>query len=157
MSTNPTTLIFGAAASRPARDVQQAIARGLKQTCPACGKGALFGKYLKVVDACPDCGEALHHHRADDAQPYFTILIVGHIIGGGVLWLENTFAPATWVHAVIWIPATLIMSLLLLPRVKGALIGLQWALRMHGFDGEGKDPADPDPIEEPEKQGERRG
>ncbi len=95
----------------------------------------MFRAYLKVADRCPNCAEELHHHRADDAPPYFTIIIVGHIIVGGILSLEQAFAPDSWVHAVIWLPLTLAISLLLLPRIKGALVGLQWALRMHGFGG----------------------
>ncbi|MBU2532264.1 MAG: DUF983 domain-containing protein, partial [Alphaproteobacteria bacterium] len=101
--------------------------------CPRCGEGALYDRYLKVADNCPKCGEALHHHRADDAPPYFTIFIVGHLIVGGVLALEQAFKPSAWLHAIIWLPLVLILSLLLLPRIKGTLVGLQWALRMHGF------------------------
>lgn len=112
--------------------------RGLAKRCPACGRGALYGRYLSVADHCPACGEALHHQRADDAPPYFVMLIVGHVVVGGVLTLEQWAAPAQWVHMVIWIPMILILSLWLLPRVKGALIGLQWAHRMHGFGGEGE-------------------
>jgi len=121
---------------REARSVQQAIMRGFAERCPACGQGKMFRAYLKVVDRCASCGEELHHHRADDAPPYFTILIVAHIIVGGVLSLEQLVAPPDWVQIVIWLPATLLLSLALLPRVKGALVGLQWALRMHGFGGE---------------------
>ena len=113
----------------------RAMLRGFSERCPSCGKGRLFGKYLKVHDACPTCGEDLHHHRADDAPAYFTILVVGHFVVGGALSLERGFSPPTWVHLAIWLPLTLIASLLLLPRVKGALVGLQWALYMHGFDG----------------------
>lgn len=129
------------------RDAGEAVLRGLKEVCPACGQGRMFTSYLKVADSCPQCGEQLHHHRADDAPPYFTILIVAHIVVGGVLWLENGFAPPSWVHAMIWLPLTVLLSLLLLPRIKGALVGLQWALRMHGFDPRGPDPAAPAPIE----------
>jgi uncharacterized protein (DUF983 family) len=122
------------------RPLVEAMWRGFREKCPACGEGKLFRKYLKVVDRCDKCGEEMHHHRADDAPPYFTIFIVGHVIVGGILVLEQAFAPPTWVHLAIWLPLTLIMSLLFLPRVKGALVGLQWALRMHGFGG-------PEPIE----------
>jgi uncharacterized protein (DUF983 family) len=118
---------------RPHRDVWRALRRGFGQRCPSCGRGSLFGKYLKVSDVCPSCGEELHHHRADDAPPYFTILVVGHIIVGGLLAMERALAPPGWVQAAVWLPLTLILTLLLLPRVKGALIGLQWALYMHGF------------------------
>lgn len=127
------------------RSPWQAMARGIAQRCPACGGGALFGKYLKVQPACAVCGTELHHQRADDAPPYFTMMIVGHVVIGGVLSLEKALAPSLWVHLALWLPLTLALSLWLLPMVKGALIGLQWALRMHGF-GRGPDPAEPDPI-----------
>jgi uncharacterized protein (DUF983 family) len=119
----------------PARSTGQAMARGALQRCPACGRGRLFRAYLKVADTCPACSEELHHHRADDAPPYFTILIVGHVLIGGVLALEQAYAPASWIHASIWLPLGVVMSLVLLPLSKGALVGLQWALRMHGFAG----------------------
>jgi uncharacterized protein (DUF983 family) len=119
----------------PPRDAYRAVMRGFAQHCPACGKGDVFRAYLKVNDACPACGEELHHHRADDAPPYFTMLITGHVVVGALMTVETTYAPPIWVHALIWGPMVVIMSLLLLPRIKGALIGLQWALRMHGFGG----------------------
>ena len=115
--------------------------RGTLHTCPKCGSGDLYASYLKVADQCASCGEALHHHRADDAPPYFTILIVGHIAVGGVLALEKAFKPSAWLHAAIWLPLVIILSLLLLPRIKGMLVGLQWALRMHGFGRSGHDRA----------------
>ncbi len=109
------------------------MARGAVFRCPACGRGRLFSSYLKVTHACAACGTELHHHRADDAPPYFTILIIGHFLIGGVLALEQAYAPPSWVHAVIWLPLGIFTSLVLLPIAKGALVGLQWALRMHGF------------------------
>ncbi len=115
------------------RDVSAAMMRGVRMTCPACGKGSMFRAFLKVADHCPSCGEALHHQRADDAPPYVTMVIVGHIVIGGVLALEQAYSPAQWIHFVLWMPLTIGLSLYLLPRVKGALIALQWALRMHGF------------------------
>ncbi|WP_295555147.1 DUF983 domain-containing protein [uncultured Hyphomicrobium sp.] len=128
----------------PKRDIKMSMLRGWRQKCPACGKGALYGKYLKVLDTCPACGEELFHQRADDAPPYFTMVVVGHVVIGGVLVLEKAFAPPSWVHLALWMPLTVALSLVLLPRVKGTLIGLQWALRMHGFGGATDDPV-PDP------------
>ena len=81
----------------------------------------------EAIDAAPD-------HRADDAPPYFTVVIVGHIVVGLVLFVEMTYRPPLWVHAALWAPLTIILALVLLPSIKGALIALQWALRMHGFD-----------------------
>ncbi len=129
-----------------ARSISQSMRRGGAGKCPACGEGALFNSYLKVADQCPSCAEELHHHRADDAPAYFNILIVGHFIVAGVMIVEDYFRPNYWVHALMWIPLTIGISLWLLPRIKGALVGLQWALRMHGFGGpEADDPANPEP------------
>jgi uncharacterized protein (DUF983 family) len=116
------------------RSVLLSLVRGARLTCPACGKGAMFRRYLKVADECPACGEALHHHRADDAPPYFTIVIVGHIVVGLLLAVEMAYRPPLWLHAVIWLPLTVLLALLILPSIKGALVALQWALLMHGFD-----------------------
>lgn len=132
------------------------MARGWRKRCPACGTGRLYGKYLKVVDTCATCGTELHHHRADDAPPYFTMFIVGHVVIGGLLVVERKYAPDVWIHLTLWLPLTLGLSLWLLPRVKGALIGLQWAARMHGFDpavaaGTVTDVAAPEPIAQPLK------
>jgi uncharacterized protein (DUF983 family) len=132
------------AAIEERRDVMQAMGRGARFRCPACGKGRLYSKYLKVVHTCTVCGTELHHQRADDAPPYFTMLIVGHVVVGGILSVEFAYHPATWVQLAIWLPTLVVMSLVLLPVVKGALIGLQWALRMHGFGGD-----DPEPVQEP--------
>lgn len=130
----------------PERSVVQAMRRGLAMACPACGKGRQFKSYLKVVDQCDACGEELHHQRADDAPPYFTMVIVGHIIGASVLLVEDLYAPPVWVHTVLWGPLILGMSLWMLPRIKGALVGLQWAFRMHGFGGTADEP-EPDPAD----------
>lgn len=121
----------------PARPVSTALLRGVALKCPACGMGAMFRRYLKVADHCPQCGEALHHQRADDAPPYFTIAIVGHIVVGLMLMVEMAYRPPLWLHAALWLPLTLILALLLLPPVKGTIVALQWALHMHGFDPNG--------------------
>lgn len=126
----------------PARPAGRSMMRGALRRCPNCGEGALYRAYLKVADACPACGEELHHQRADDAPPYVVITIVAHIVIGGLLALEVAYQPPVWLHMAIWLPLTVILSLALLPPVKGALVGLQWALRMHGFDGSDREPSD---------------
>jgi uncharacterized protein (DUF983 family) len=119
----------------PRRDARHAIGQGLRGKCPACGSGRMFRAYLKVEEACPNCGEELHHHRADDAPPYFTIFVVGHVIGTLMLLAEEFWPDAPiWAHALVWPTLTIILSLWLLPLFKGALIAYQWALRMHGFE-----------------------
>jgi len=127
------------AAEPAARSKWQSIRRGLSMKCPACGKGKIFRKFLKVADTCPHCGEELFHHQADDAPPYFTILIVGHVVVPIMLAVELEYMPPIWVHVAIWPTLALGLSLFLLPRIKGAVVGLQWAARMHGFDKETED------------------
>jgi uncharacterized protein (DUF983 family) len=120
--------------ARPTRDVMQAMIRGFRGQCPNCGKGRLFRAFLKVTDNCPACGEDLSHHRADDAPAYFVILIVGHIIVALALEVEILYAPPYWVHVALWLPLTIGMALGLLQPIKGAIVGLQWANYMHGFE-----------------------
>jgi uncharacterized protein (DUF983 family) len=87
----------------------------------------MFRRYLKVNPVCPVCGLDLAVYPVDDAPPYFTILLVAHIVMPGLLLVEELFHPAAWIESAIWLPMTLILTLVLLPRVKGVLIGLHWA------------------------------
>ena len=57
-----------------------AMKRGLKRCCPRCGAGGMFTGYLKVAKTCHRCGLDFDSIRSDDVAPYFTILIVGHIV-----------------------------------------------------------------------------
>lgn len=118
------------------RSVKSAFFRGLARKCPECGKGKIFDGYIKVNHTCAHCGLELHHQRADDAPPYFTMMIVLHFIVSGLLTVEKLYSPETWVQMVIWLPASVISALVILPHVKGALIGIQWARKMHGFSDE---------------------
>ena len=110
------------------------LVRGLRGLCPCCGKGRLFRAYLKVSDDCPECGEELHHHRADDFPAYCVIFIVGHIIVPLMLAVEMAFAPPDWVHVALWLPAGLGLTLGLLQPVKGFIVALQWRMGMDGFE-----------------------
>jgi uncharacterized protein (DUF983 family) len=113
--------------------VVRAMRRGFLGRCPACDKGRLFGRFLKVVDHCEACGTEFHHHRADDLPPYLVIFIVGHLIGYGILMTETEMEVPMWVHLAVWPALTLILCLALLQPMKGAVVGLQYALGMHGF------------------------
>ncbi|SNT72599.1 DUF983 domain-containing protein [Paracoccus seriniphilus] len=129
-----------AAASDIERPTKQAMIRGALGRCPSCGEGRLFKGYLKVADQCPNCGEALHHQRADDGPAYLTILLVSHL--GAPLLLASYIAwrPSAITMILAFGLAAIVLSLLLLPRIKGGMIGLQWARRMHGF-GRNAEPA----------------
>lgn len=123
------------APDRPARPLWPAIRRGLLGKCPNCGEGRLFRAFVKTVDRCEHCGEDISHHRADDLPAYLVIVIVGHIVVSGFMAMELLTAWSSWQHLALWVPITIMLSILLLQPVKGAVVGLQWALFMHGFGG----------------------
>jgi uncharacterized protein (DUF983 family) len=126
------------------REFLPAVLNGLRCRCPKCGEGKLFRHYLKVADRCSHCGEELFHHRADDMPPYISIVIVGHLIVGLMLHLEMEYAIAPIWYVLTMVPLALVLPLAMLPSVKGAVVALQWANRMHGFDPGQRDPALPD-------------
>ncbi|MSP87820.1 MAG: DUF983 domain-containing protein [Alphaproteobacteria bacterium] len=110
------------------RRVWPALRRGLARCCPRCGIGRLYRAYLKINAICGHCGLDLETFRADDAPAYFTIAIVGHIVVPAMLILERAAAPESWVHWALWLPPTLALSLGFLPRIKGAVMGVNWAV-----------------------------
>lgn len=122
------------------RPLKPSLLRGWRRKCPSCGVGPLFDGYLKVHKSCRACGEDLHHQRADDGPAYMTILIVGHLMAPLILIVFAKYRPEPMTLAAVFTFGTVALSLYLLPRLKGALIALQWAKRMHGF-GHG-DPRD---------------
>lgn len=105
-----------------------ALARGATNRCPACGHPRLFRSWLGVEMACPACSAPLGEIRADDAPPYFVILITGHIVVPLMFMLEQARQPPLWVHAAIFLPLTLALALVLLRPVKGATVGLMLKL-----------------------------
>jgi uncharacterized protein (DUF983 family) len=115
------------------RNWKTAIRRGLACRCPACGEGRAFGRFLKVRNTCEACGQELHHHRADDLPPYLAIFIVGHIVGYGIFISEMRLETPLMFQLIFWPLLTLGLSLALIQPLKGAVVGLQWALGMHGF------------------------
>jgi len=124
------------------RPVIPALLAGAASRCPACAKGAMFDGFLTVRQACARCGEELHHHRADDAPPYFVMLVVGHVVVAAALALELAAHPPLWLHMAIWLPLSLVLAVALLRPFKGAVVALQWALRMHGFDPDSPEASD---------------
>ena len=133
--------------SRPTRQLREAMWRGFKCKCPNCGSGRLFSSFLKTVDRCERCDQEIHHHRADDLPAYLVIFVVGHIVVGAFMGVEASVTLSSWQHLAIWVPVTIVSALALLKPTKGAVVGLQWALYMHGFGGNG-DPLETHPESE---------
>jgi uncharacterized protein (DUF983 family) len=104
------------------------IGRGAAGKCPVCGRARLFAGYLRVASECASCGAPIGLARADDAPPYFTILAVGHIVVPLMFVYDRLQNPPDWVLAAIFVPLTLLLSLLLLRPIKGATVGLMLKL-----------------------------
>lgn len=134
-----TETLFGGDSQAEERSVLRAMRRGALGRCPRCGEGRLFASFLKTVRHCPHCGETIEHHRADDLPAYLVIFIVGHVVVGAFMGVETMVSLSVWQHLAIWVPLMVAMALALLQPVKGATVGLQWALRMHGFGEEEKE------------------
>lgn len=106
-----------------------AFRRGLSRRCPNCGEGRLFRGYLKVQETCKACGHANGQYRSDDGPAYFTILLVGHLVVAPLLCFSFIWTTPPEVLAPVLLSAIAVITLTLLPFVKGAFIGVQWATR----------------------------
>ncbi len=104
-----------------------AARRGLAGRCPRCGHGALFDGLVRYAQACPACGLAYHRFNVGDGAAAFIILIVGAIVTLAAVVTEVRAAPPWWVHALLWGPLTLLLSLLLMRLAKGLLLALEYA------------------------------
>jgi len=111
-----------------------AIWRGARGRCPRCGEGRLLHHYLKMVDCCAVCGEPYGHYRTDDAAPWLTILVVGHITVPFVLLAEMNFDPPLALMLAVCLPLIVGLTLFLLPRCKGVMAGILWAMQAEGSE-----------------------
>jgi uncharacterized protein (DUF983 family) len=109
------------------KSIWTGILRGAMCRCPNCGEGRLYEGFLKPTAHCEVCGEDNRIYPSDDLPPYLTVFIVGHLVVGLYLWLDFSFALPDWLQLSIWLPATALLSLALLPVMKGLSIGICWA------------------------------
>jgi uncharacterized protein (DUF983 family) len=116
------------------------LKRGLKLRCPNCGQGKLFksteksmslwaklNTFLKISPKCEICGADNSVYPSDDAPPYLTLLLTGHIIVPLYMAIEREYSPPMLLEAAIWLPLTAIMTIWLLPYMKGGVVGFCWA------------------------------
>ena len=102
------------------------IARGLAGRCPRCGKGKLFQGFLGLRKSCDNCGLDYGFADAGDGPAVFVILIGGALVVFAALIVEVVYQPPYWVHAALWVPLVLIVTLGPLRPIKGLLIALQY-------------------------------
>ena len=106
----------------------RAMLRGVRATCPVCGRGRLFVGWLRVTPVCSACAAPLGLISADDAPPYFTVFIVAHLAIGALVAVDRSVRLSVLAEMLIFLPATLLLTLLLIRPVKGATVGLMMKL-----------------------------
>lgn len=109
----------------PERTIKETIGLGFAGRCPRCGQGRIFKGRLEIVDACPVCGLVLSEHDAGDGAVVPALLILGSVLVALAVWVEFKYEPALWVHIVLWGPIGTLLTLWLLPRLKGIGVALQ--------------------------------
>jgi uncharacterized protein (DUF983 family) len=102
------------------------IARGLRCRCPRCGEGKLFQGFLTLRAACDRCGLEFAFADAGDGPAVFVILIGGAIVVFAALMTEVVYQPPYWLHAALWLPLVLLVTLAPLRPIKGLMIALQY-------------------------------
>ena len=102
------------------------FATGLACRCPRCGKGRLFQGFLGLRPHCEACGLDYSFIDAGDGPAIFVILFAGFVVVGCALAVEVLYRPPFWLHAVLWIPLVLLVTLAPLRATKGLLIALQY-------------------------------
>jgi len=109
------------------------IVTGLRCRCQRCGKGPLFDGLLAVRPSCPVCGLDLAGHDSGDGPAVLAIMILGFIVVGLALVIEVKYEPPYWLHAVLWLPLTLGLGILLLRPLKAWLVGEAYHRRRSEF------------------------
>lgn len=120
----------------PSSFPEAAIRGGLRCTCPRCGQGRLFHKWLKPVDSCAACGQDWTLQRADDFPPYVSIFVTGHLMAPLLILLVLDFHFSPMATAAVLLPLAAIIMLGTLQPAKGAIIAAQWWLGLVGFTKE---------------------
>lgn len=102
------------------------IAQGLRCRCPRCGEGKLFSGFLTLRPSCERCGLDYNFADAGDGPAVFVILIGGAIVVAAALITEVVYQPPYWLHALLWVPLILLVTLAPLRPLKSLLIALQF-------------------------------
>jgi uncharacterized protein (DUF983 family) len=106
--------------------LREAVRRGLFGRCPRCGKGSLFAGFLDVAPRCDSCGLDFTFADSADGPAFFVMSFAGFVVVLAALVVEVVYQPPYWVHALLWVPLILAMTLLPLRPAKGLLIALQF-------------------------------
>ena len=92
----------------------------------------MFSGYLSVRHDCDSCGMAFEPLRSDDAPPYFTLFIVGHVMISLYMAIWRFLDLPLWAQAAFWCGLTALLSLALLPFIKGGVMAVIFSTRVKG-------------------------
>ena len=98
----------------------------LRGLCPRCGSPGLCANFLRFADRCRGCGLDYSSFNVGDGAAAFLILIVGAVISILAITVELKFSPPLWLHLLLWLPLTLILTVLLLRVAKALLLALEF-------------------------------
>lgn len=101
---------------------------GIKGRCPRCGEGRLFSGYLTLKPRCEVCGLDFGFADSGDGPAVFVIFIAGFVVAGLALVVEFMYEPPYYIHALLWTPLAVLMTLAPLRPLKGLLIAMQYRL-----------------------------
>ena len=111
-----------------------AMRRGFLGKCPSCGRAALFRSYLQQIESCPVCGAEFGRIRADDAAPWLTLIVVGHLFLPLIFIVNLAALLPFWIGVTCWAAFFCGVALVVLPRAKGLFIGMLWVTRAAGSE-----------------------
>ena len=111
---------------KPVDTLSRSILAGLACACPHCGRGKLFQGFLTLRPRCEICGLDYGFADSGDGPAVFIMFLAGFIVVGAALVTEVLYQPPLWVHAILWLPLILIVTLGLLRPMKGLMIALQY-------------------------------
>ncbi|KQP09916.1 hypothetical protein ASF28_01700 [Methylobacterium sp. Leaf99] len=109
------------------RPLPPPIPTGLRGRCPHCGEGHMFDGFLTFRPSCEVCGQDFSGFNSGDGPAFFVMSIVGIVVVGLALWMEITYEPAIWIHAVVAGTLSIGLSLAIIRPLKGVLAALQFA------------------------------
>src|ERR1051325_12215059 len=92
--------------------------------CPRGGNGKLFSGYITLKPRCEVCGLDYAFIDAGDGPAVFVILFAGFIVVAAALFVEVAYQPPYWLHAALWLPLILVVTLGPLRSMKAVLIAL---------------------------------
>jgi uncharacterized protein (DUF983 family) len=111
---------------------QGVLASALTCTCPSCGKGPLFSGPIRLRDACPACGQNFTDMDVGDGFVVPTLMVLGFGVVGAAIWVDFTYTPPLWLHALIWPPITIGLALVMTRYLKSFLAVQHFHTRRFG-------------------------